>query len=402
MLPSTGRPHLAIPGPSVMPDRVLAAMQRPAPNTYAGPLVEMVAGLLPDLRAVARTHHDVAIYIANGHGMWEAALSNLFSAGDRVLVLATGRFGVGWANVARRLGLDVEVMDFGLSAPVDPARLATRLRADGGHAVRAVLAVHVDTATTVRNDIAAIRRAIDAAGHPALLAVDCIASLGCDVFEMDGWGVDVMIAASQKGLMTPPGLGFAFFGPKAAQAHARAGLVTPYWDWAPRARPEQFYQLFGGTAPTHHLFALREALTMLVHEEGVEAAWARHARHARAIWAATEAWQEAGAMRLNIAERAARAHSVTCLSMTPPHASALRDWLAETAEVTLGIGLGMAPPDDPAWHGWFRIGHMGHLNAHMVLGTLGAIEAGLRALDLPHGNGALDAAAREIAAPRGA
>jgi len=398
MPPSTGRPHLAIPGPSVMPDRVLAAMQRPTPNIYAGPLVEMVDGMLPDLRRVARTRHEVAIYIANGHGMWEAALTNLFSAGDRVLVLATGRFGLGWADVARRLGLDVEVVDFGLTRPVDPARLAERLRRDGEHAIRAVLAVHVDTATTVRNDIAAIRRAIDDAAHPALLAADCIASLGCDVFEMDAWGVDVMIAASQKGLMTPPGLGFAFFGPKAAAARARAGLVTPYWDWAPRARPDVFYQFFGGTAPTHHLFALREALTMLVHEEGVEAAWARHARHARTIWAAVEAWQAAGAMAPNVIERAARAHSVTCLSMPPPNATSLRDWLAGHAEVTLGIGLGMAEADDPAWHGWFRIGHMGHLNAHMVMGTLGAIEAGLAALDLPHDHGALEAAAREIAA----
>ena len=399
MIPSRGRPHLAIPGPSVIPDRVLAAMQRPAPSIYDGPLVEMVGGLWPDLRAVARTEGNVAIYIANGHGMWEAALTNMFSAGDRVLVVATGRFGHGWADVARRLGLEVEVLDAGLTAAPDPARLAERLTADRDHAIRAVLAVHVDTATTIRTDIAAIRGAIDAAGHPALLLADCIASLGCDRFEMDAWGVDAMITASQKGLMTPPGLGFVFFGARAVAARASAGLVTPYWDWAPRTRPEAFYQLFGGTAPTHLLFALREALTMLVHEEGIEAAWARHARHARTVWAAVEAWQAAGAMAPNVADRAARAHSVTCLSMDPPRATWLREWLAAHAEVTLGIGLGMAAPDDPAWHGWFRIGHMGHLNAHMVLGTLGAIEAGLAALDLPRGEGALKAAAAEIAMP---
>ncbi|MEX5727096.1 alanine-glyoxylate transaminase/serine-glyoxylate transaminase/serine-pyruvate transaminase [Rhodovulum iodosum] len=395
---SHGRPYLAIPGPSVIPDRVLQAMHRPAPNIYEGALVEMVEGMMPDLKAAARTAHDVAMYIANGHGAWEAAISNTCSRGDKVLVLATGRFGPGWGEVARRMGVEVEVMDFGKRAPVDAARVAERLSADSGHEIHAVLVVHVDTATAVRNDIPAIRAAIDAAGHPALFMVDCIASLACDAYDMDGWGVDVTVAGCQKGLMTPPGMSFVYFNGKAAEARQKADLVSQYWDWAPRADPQVFYQYFGGTAPTHHLYGLRTALDMLMHEEGLDAALARHRRLARTVWAALEAWGADGPMEINIADPAHRSHAVTAVRIGPPHGTALRDWLAQTAGVTLGIGLGMAEPGDPAWHGFFRIGHMGHVNAHMILGALGAIEAGLVALDIPHGKGALEAAAGVVAA----
>jgi len=397
---SHGRPYLAIPGPSVVPDRVLAAMHRPSPNIYAGALHDLVDSLIPDLRAVARTAAGhVAIYIGNGHAAWEAANTNIFSRGDRALVLVTGRFGQGWADAAGRLGIAVDTIDFGRRSPADPARLAEALAADTAHTIRAVLVTHTDTASTVRNDIAALRAAIDAAGHPALLMVDCIASLGCDRFEMDAWGVDVMIAASQKGLMVPPGLAFAWFSDKARAAGATADLRTPYWDWGPRAAPDQFYQYFCGTAPTHHLYGLRESLDMLVHEEGVEAAWARHARLAGAVWAACEAWGRGGSLALNVAEAAHRGHSVTSVRIAPPHGTALREWCEREAGVTLGIGLGMAEPDDPAWHGFFRIAHMGHVNAHMTLGALAVIEAGLQALDVPHGAGALDAAAAALIAP---
>lgn len=393
---SHGRPYLAIPGPSVIPDRVLAAMHRPAPNIYAGPLVDMVAGMIPDLRAVARTAHHVAIYIANGHGAWEAALANVLARGDKVLVLASGRFGHGWAEMARRLGAEVEILDFGKCDPFDPARLEAALRDDGAGAIRAVMTTHVDTASSVRNDIAALRAVMDRTGHGALLMVDCIASLGCDRFEMDAWGVDVMVAGSQKGLMTPPGLGFVFFNDKADRVRERADCVTAYWDWRPRARPDAFYQYFGGTAPTHHLYGLRTALDM-IGEEGLEAIWDRHEKLARAIWAAVAAWGEAGPLALNVSDPVDRSHAVTSLRIGAPHGTRLRDWVEQRAGVTLGIGLGMAEPGDPAWHGFFRIGHMGHVNAHMVMGVLGAIEAGLAALEIPHGKGALEAAAQVIA-----
>ncbi len=392
-----GRHTLAIPGPSVMPDRVLAAMHRPSPNIYAGELVEMTHGLVPDLKAVARTRHHVAIYIGNGHAVWEASLANVLSRGDRVLVPATGRFGHGWGEMARRLGVEVEILDFGKRDPIDLARFEERMAADEDHAIKAILAVQTDTSTSVRNDIAGLRAALDRAGHPALLMSDCIACLGCDEFHMDDWGVDVMVAGSQKGLMTPPGLGFVWFNPRADEARERADCVTHYWDWRPRANPEEYYQYFDGTAPTHHLYGLREALDMLLHEEGLEAAWRRHEKLARAVWAAFEAWGQGGPVELNVANPACRSHAVTSVRIGSPHGTALRDWLSEKAGVTLGIGLGMAPPGDPAWHGFFRVGHMGHVNAHMIMGTLGAIEAGMKALGLPYGPGALSAAADVLA-----
>lgn len=391
-----GVPYLAIPGPSVMPEPVLRAMHRGAPNIYEGALVEMTAGLIADLGMVARTRGSVAIYIANGHGAWEAALANVVAPGDRVLVLATGRFGHGWAEIAAGLGVAAEIMDFGRAGPVDPTRLEERLRADGAGGIKAVLVTHVDTSTSVRNDIPALRGALDAAGHPALLMVDCIASLACDRFEMDSWGADVAVAASQKGLMVPPGLGFVFFNDRAAAARAAMARVSRYWDWGPRADPEFFYQYFGGTAPTHHLFGLRAALDM-ISDEGLEAVWARHERLARAIWAACDAWGEGGPMTLNIADPAHRSRAVTALWLGAPHGARLRTWLQDKTGVTLGIGLGMSDPDDPGGEGYFRIGHMGHVNAHMVLGVLGTMQAGLAALAIPHGDGALDRAAEVVA-----
>ncbi len=393
---ANGRAYLAIPGPSVMPEEVLRAMHRAAPNIYEGDLIEMTAGLIPDLRAVARTQGDVAIYIANGHGAWEAALANTVSPGERVLVPATGRFGHGWAEVAQLRGIAPEILDFGKRAAIDLNRVEATLRADKDHAIRAVLATHADTSTSVLNDIAGLRAVLDATGHPALLMADCIASLACDRFEMDAWGVDVMVAASQKGLMVPPGLGFVFFSEKAAAARVRMERVSRYWDWTNRADPQMFYQYFGGTAPTHHLYGLRAALD-LIADEGIEAIWHRHEVLARAIWAACETWGEVGPLELNIADPSLRSRAVTALRIGAPHGSALRQWVQDNAGVTLGIGLGMAEPGDPAWHGFFRIGHMGHVNAHMILGALGAIEAGMQALSIPHGQGGVAAAAAEVA-----
>lgn len=394
---SNGREYLAIPGPSVMPDRVLRAMHRASPNIYEGALPEMVAGMIPDLKAVARTTHNVAIYIANGHATWEAALSNVVADGDKVLVMANGRFGHGWAEMARGLGCEVEVLDFGRSGPVDPEALVTPLQADSEQRIKAVLVCHTDTASTATNDIAAIRQVIDRVGHPALFAVDCIASLGCDRFEMDAWGVDVMISASQKGLMTPPGLGFVFFNDRAAQVRQRMPRVSRYWDWVPRSAPELFYQYWSGTAPTHHLYGLREALDMIA-EEGLEKIWARHETLARAVWAATDVWGQEGPLRLNVAQPSHRSHAVTSLAIGAPNGTRLRHWTEKNTGVTLGIGLGMETEEDPHSTGFFRIGHMGHVNALMVLGVLGSIDAGLKALRIPHGRGALEAASEVISA----
>lgn len=391
-----GRSYLAIPGPSVIPDAVLQAMHRAAPNIYAGELIDMMPGLVAGLKAVARTDGHVAIYIGNGHAAWEAALANVIALGDAVLVPATGRFGHGWADMAEGLGAEVSVLDFGKSGPWDEDRIADALRADTGHRIKAVLAVHVDTSSSVRNDIAGLRRLLDDLGHPALLMADCIASLGCDRFEMDAWGVDVMVTGCQKGLMVPPGMAFVFFNDRAAQVRAKMPRVSRYWDWTPRAEPTEFWEYFDGTAPTHHLYGLRTALGMIA-EEGIEAVWDRHDRLARAIWAACDIWAEEGPLRLNVADAAHRSRAVTSLRIGAPHGTELRAWVEGQLGLTLGIGLGMAPPSDPAWHGFFRLGHMGHVNGQMVLGMLGGIEAGLTAIGVPHGRGAVDAAARVIA-----
>lgn len=392
-----GQQYLAIPGPSVMPEAVLRAMHRSAPNIYEGELVEVTESLIPDLRLVAGTKHHVAIYIANGHGAWEAALANVLNEGDTVLVAATGRFGHGWAEMARDLGIKTKVVDFGRKSPFDPDRLEKVLREDTDHKIKAVLATHVDTSSGVLNDIPALRAAMNAAGHPALLMADCIASLGCDRFEMDAWGVDVMVAASQKGLMTPPGLGFVYFSDKAAEARKAMARVSRYWDWEPRANPDYLYQYFGGTAPTHHLYGLRVALDML-KEEGMENVWRRHDVLARAIWAACDTWGQDGPLTMNVADPAHRSRAVTSLRIGLPYGPKLRAWTEQNAGVTLGIGLGMFEKDDPKGEGFFRIGHMGHVNPQMVMGALGAIDMAFKAEGIPHGAGALEAAAQVIAA----
>lgn len=381
-----GRQYLAIPGPSVIPDRVLAAMHQASPNIYEGALIEMVATLWPDLRRLAGTTGHVAAYSANGHGTWEAANTNLFSRGDKALVLATGSFGHGWANTVRGLGVAAEVLDFGRSVAPDWNRVEAALRADPD--IKAVLTTQVDTASSVKTDIPALRRVMDAVGHRALLAVDCVASMACDPFFMDDWGVDVTVAASQKGLMTPPGMGFVWFSDAARERCKASDLRTPYWDWTARATAEEFWQLWFGTAPTQHLFGLRAALTMILEEEGLPQVWARHAVLARAVWAAFDGWGAGNsAIRLNVLQPEARGHSVTAARFGAPDATRLRRWTEHQAGVTLGIGLGMSSPEDPEATGFLRIAHMGHVNAHMTLGALAVMEAGLVALDIPHGSG---------------
>lgn len=388
---ANGLSYLAIPGPSVMPDRVLRAMHRAAPNIYTGELHDITRSLIPDLKAIAGTEHNVAIYIANGHGTWEAALSNVIGEGDTVLVLATGRFCIGWGEMAQSLGANVETLDFGNSDAIDPAQVEAALRADTEGRIKAVLTVLVDTSTGVLNDIKGLRSVMDATGHGALLMCDCIASMGCDAFYMDDWGVDIAISASQKGLMTPPGLGFVWFNDKADAARGRMARVSRYWDWRPRVSAEEYWMLFDGTAPTHHLYGLREALDMIA-EEGLENVFARHDGLARAIWAAIDVWSSAGPLEINVAEPVARSRAVTSLKLGEGQADALRKWCEEKMGVTLGIGLGRTPASD-----YFRLGHMGHVNGHMVLGLLGTIDAGFKALDIAHGAGALDAAARVLA-----
>ncbi len=391
-----GRTLMAIPGPSVIPDRVLAAMHRPAPNIYEGPLIDMTAGIITDLKKVAGTQSEAVIYLGNGHAAWEAAISNTLSRGDHVLIIATGRFADGWAEMATAMGVKVQLLDFGTAADADPDIVEHALRQDSNHRLKAVMLVHTDTASSVKNDIPAIRRALDAAGHPALLMVDCIASFACDEYHMDEWGVDVTVTACQKGLMTPPGMSMLFFNDKAARYRARADLVTSYWDWEKRAKAEIFAHRWAGTAPTHHLYGLREALDMILYEETLPHVWSRHSLFARAIWAAVETWGTSGDFRLNITDPAKRSCAVTAVWTGQGDANRLRNWCENFAGLTLGLGISLTEMDGEPGDNLFRIGHMGHLNVPMILATLGTIDAGLKALDIPHHDGGLTAATRVI------
>ncbi|MGF1502677.1 MAG: pyridoxal-phosphate-dependent aminotransferase family protein [Paracoccaceae bacterium] len=385
-----GRVITSIPGPSVIPDRVLNAMHRAMPNIYEGALIELSESCFADLPAIAQTVGTPFVTISNGHATWEMALVNTLSKGDKILVLASGRFAIGWGEFGRVLGLDVEVLNAPERRGVDPNAVEDRLRADTRHEIKAILVVQVDTASSVWNDIAALRRAIDAAGHPALFMVDCIACLACIEYRMDAWGVDVTVAGSQKGLMVPPGLGFLWASEKALAAHKSADLVTPYWDWTARMTPQMHYKRYCGTPPVSHLYGLREALDMIA-EEGLEAIWARHRVFADATRAAVETWAGAGALEFNILDPEARSDVVTTVRSPGLDAQRLRQIADRQAGLVLGIGLG----SDEG--GAFRIGHMGHLNPPHVLGTLGTVEAVLRALGAPLGGSGTAAAAGVIA-----
>ena len=380
-----GREFLSIPGPTTVPDDVLAAMHRPAVDIYSGPLLEVTASCLADLRTLFRTRGQAYIYIANGHGAWEAALVNILSRGDKVLVLESGLFAAAWGRMAESLGIAAELLPGDWRRAVDPAALAARLRQDKAGEIKAVLTVQIDTASGVVNDVPAIRNAMNDAGHGALLAVDAIASLGTMPFEMDAWGVDVAVTGSQKGLMLPPGLSFIAANDKAKAAHRSAGLRTPYWDWTAREGPEH-YQKYCGTPPEHMLFGLRKSLDMLL-EEGLDKTIERHRLLAEAVRRAAAVWSRGGALELNVLEPKERANSVTTIVMKDGRdPRPLLDYCDRKCGVVVGIGIG-------ALNGKaLRIAHMGHVNAPMVLGTLAVVETGLVALDIPHGEGGVQAA----------
>src|SRR6201994_1356835 len=260
-----GREFLAIPGPTNVPDAVLQAMHRPALDIYSREMVELTDSLLSDLSRLFATKGKSYIYIANGHGAWEATLSNVLSRGDKVLVLESGRFAINWGHAAKAMGAEVEVLKGDWHSAIRPAAVEARLRQDKSHSIKAVLAVQVDTASSAYNDIEAIGKAIRASGHPALYMVDTVASLGCMPFQMDAWGVDVAMSGSQKGLMTPPGLGFVAANDRAQEVHKKANMRTPYWCWTEREGTEH-YRRYAGTAPVHLLLAMRKAGDMLVAE----------------------------------------------------------------------------------------------------------------------------------------
>jgi alanine-glyoxylate transaminase / serine-glyoxylate transaminase / serine-pyruvate transaminase len=386
---ANGREFLCIPGPTNIPDAVLAAMHRPAIDIYSGDMLEITRSLLEDLPKVFRTAGRAYIYAANGHGGWEAALSNVLSRGDTILALESGLFALGWGDMAKMMGVKVDVLKGDARRAVDPAAVAERLAADTGREIKAILVVQIDTASGVVNDLAAIRQAIDRVGHPALLMVDCVASLGCMPFQMDAWGIDVAMSGSQKGLMTPPGLAFVAANQRAHAAHQKADLRTRYWDWTFR-QGEAHYQKYGGTPPEHLLFALRKALDILF-TEGLEAAARRHAVLAEATRQAVTRWAEGQVLAFNIIKPEERANSVTCVLMQGRDPRPFLDYCRFKCGVIPGQGIG-----DLSGRA-FRIAHMGHVNAPMVIGALGAIEMGLTAVGIPHGRGGVQAAVEYLA-----
>ncbi|WP_108880535.1 aminotransferase class V-fold PLP-dependent enzyme [Anderseniella sp. Alg231-50] len=386
---ANGHRHLAIPGPTNMPDEVLNALHQASVDIYGGSSEIASRACMQDLKEVFRTRGSMYIYAANGHGAWEAALTNTLSKGDKVLVLASGLFPIVWGENAAGLGIETEVLEERRGRAVDLEAVEARLAADTGHEFKAILMVQADTATGVVNDVKGVRTALDQASHPAMLMVDTIASLGCMEFDMDGWGVDVTVAGAQKGLMTPPGLSFTAVSAKAKQAHKTAGLVTNYWDWTFRDGKDH-YMWYAGTPPVQMVFALRKALEMLL-EEGLENAIHRHAVLAGATRAAVETWTSKGATGFAVSEPAERSNSVTCMLMPKGESSRVLEYCEHKLGVTVGRGIG--PLDNRA----IRIAHMGHVNAYNQLGTLGAIETAMAALDIEHGPGGVQSAIEYIA-----
>ena len=379
----SGREFLAIPGPTNVPDEVLNAMHRPAIEIYSGALLDVTEACLDGLRRVFGTTGRTYIYAANGHGAWEAAVCNVLSAGDKVLILESGRFAIGWGEMAKMMGVEIEILPGDDRRAVDLEAFEARLAADKAGEIDAVMVVQVDTASGVVNDISAVRRAMDAAGHGGLLMVDTIASLATMPFDMDDWGVDVAVAGSQKGLMTPPGLSFIAAGDKAVAAHQSAGLRTRYWDWTQREGVEHYHK-YCGTPPEHMLFGLRKALDM-IFEEGLENVFHRHRLLAEATRRAVAVWSAEQVLSFNIIHPAQRADSVTNVLMSCDP-QPLLDYCDEKCGVVVGGGI--ANLSGKA----IRIAHMGHVNAPMILGTLTVIEVGLIALGIPHGKGGAQAA----------
>ncbi|WP_433292031.1 pyridoxal-phosphate-dependent aminotransferase family protein [Pseudonocardia sp. CA-142604] len=385
MSPTGGRHFLQIPGPTNVPDRVLRAMAAPTIDHRGPEFAELTKALLPALGPVFGTTAPVVIYPSSGTGAWEAALVNTLSPGDRVLIGETGQFSTLWAELAGRVGLDVEVIPGDWRRGVDPAAVGQRLAADPERTIKAVCVVHNETSTGVTSRVPEVRAAIDAAGHPALLLVDTISSLASIDYRHDEWGVDVTVAGSQKGLMLPPGLGFNAVSEKALAASRSAGLPRSYWDWAPilEANARGFFPY---TPATNLLYGLREALAMLT-EEGLPAVFARHQRHAAATRAAVRTW----GLEVLCADEREYSGSLTAVLLPTGHdADAVRRIILERFDMSLGTGLGRLAGTV------FRIGHLGHFNDLTLAGTLAGVQMGLQLAGVPIKPGGLDAALEHL------
>ena len=387
MLYQSGRHFLQIPGPTNVPERVLRAMAKPTID-HRGPEfkalgLEVLAGVKP----VFKTENHVVIYASSGTGAWEAGLVNTLSPGDKVLMFETGHFATLWKNMALRLGLEVDFVPGDWRHGADPAVVEAKLSEDKSHRIKSVNVVHNETSTGVTSRIAEIRQAIDRAGHPALLMVDTISSLGSIDYRHDEWGVDVTVACSQKGLMLPPGLGFNAISDKALAASKNAKLPRSYWAWDEMiaSNVEGF---FPASPATNLLYGLRESLRMLM-EEGLDNVFARHLRHAEATRRAVRAWE------LEILCLDPQEYSPVLTTVVMPGrkgGDAYRGAVLEKFNMSLGSGLGKLKDQV------FRIGHLGDMNDLMLIGTLGGVEMGFALTGVPCKAGGVGEAMAYLAA----
>ena len=388
-----GERFLHAPGPTHIPAEVLNAMHR-QPMDHADPrLDEVIANCELGLKRLLRTSGaELFLYAANGHGVWEATTENLLAPGETALVPATGHFSEQWARQLEATGRRAIRTPYRPGYPIDPATVEEALRADANREIRAVFIVHTDTASGITHDVAAIRRALDAVGHPAPLVADVVASLAAAPFAMDALGVNVAVGASQKGLMSPPGLGFIAVDARAAEIAARNTAPRYYWDWK-RRRGNYSYTKFCGTPPQNLLYGIEAALA-LIEREGLEAVITRHAWLARAVQVAVEAWASEGALALHCRAPQARSASVTTIEVAEGiDVEALRTVARERFQVAFAGGLG------PFQGRAFRIGTLGDLNAAMVLGCLAGVESAMLVQGIPFGRDGVARAAACLAEP---
>jgi alanine-glyoxylate transaminase/serine-glyoxylate transaminase/serine-pyruvate transaminase len=384
----SGRHFLQIPGPTNVPDRILQAIAMPVIDHRGPEFAEMAREVVAGMKRVFKTEETVVIYPSSGTGAWEAALANTLSPGDRVLMFETGHFASLWRAMAGRLGLEIDFVPGDWRHGVAPALVEEKLAADRGHRVKAVCVVHNETSTGVTSRIPEIRAAIDRARHPALFMVDTISSLASIDYHHDEWRVDVTVAGSQKGLMLPPGLGFNAVSKKALAAAETAKLPRSYWDWQAMRETAQS-GFFPYTPGTNLLYGLREALHMLLDEEGLDAVFRRHARHAEATRRAVNAW----GLEVLCAEPREHSNSLTAVLVPDGFdADRLREIILDGFDMSLGTGLGRLKGKI------FRIGHLGWFNDLMLCGTLSGVEMGLHRAGIPHRPGGIAAALEYLGA----
>jgi alanine-glyoxylate transaminase/serine-glyoxylate transaminase/serine-pyruvate transaminase len=380
-----GRQFFVNPGPTNIPDSVLKAVQQASVEYNDSEFLAVYDIAYAGLKRVLGTTQELFMYNASGHGAWEAALQNLFSPGDTILVIESGMFSDSWAEMAGKLGLTVRNLPADWRSGAAIADLAAALRADDGRQIRAVCAVHNETSTGVVLPLTELRAALDAAGHPALLLVDTISSLGCMPFEMDKWGVDVTVGGSQKGLMLPTGMSFTGVSAKAMAAHATARMPRAYFDWTPMTARRQ--RSFIGTVPIAMFYGLRESIR-LIEEEGLAEVQARHHRLAEAVRRAVRVWAGNGSgPQIYCTDPTRMSDSVTAILMPEGHnAEKVRSIAVERFNTMTGGGLARLSGKA------FRIGHMGDLNEPMIIGALGAVEMSLKLAGVPHQAGGVAAA----------